>query len=82
MNQIPQYNLFFLLSEFQEQAFLSKTVEELHLFREAIEEMRAHESQNKSSQFTAKFQEIEYEIDYLKNQIQNVVSKGHIISKS
>ena len=43
--------------------------------------MRAHESQNQSSQFTAKFQEIEDDIDYLKNLIQNVVSKGQIMSK-
>lgn len=34
--------------------------------------MRAHESQNQSSQFTAKFQEIEYQIDDVKNLIQNV----------
>ena len=44
--------------------------------------MRAHESQNQSSQFTAKFQEIEDDIDYLKNLIQNVVSKGQIMSKN
>jgi len=44
--------------------------------------MRTHESQNKSSQFTAKFQEIEYHIDGLMNLIQNVVSEGQIISKN
>ena len=44
--------------------------------------MRTHESQNKSSQFTAKFQEIEDHIDELMNRIQNVVSEGRIISKN
>lgn len=55
-----------------EQALLNKTVEELYVFREFIEEMRAHESQNQSSLFTAKFQAIENEIDYINNLIQNV----------
>lgn len=80
VNQNSQY--IYIFFQFQEQALLNKTVEELYVFREFIEEMRAHESQNQSSLFTAKFQAIENEIDYLNNLIQNVVSKGQIIIKN
>lgn len=43
--------------------------------------MKAHESQDKSSQFTAKFKEIQDEIDSLINLIQNVVSERQIMSQ-
>ncbi|XP_078383322.1 uncharacterized protein LOC144665910 isoform X1 [Oculina patagonica] len=47
-------------------------VEQLFLFRGFIVEMKIHESQNKSSLFTAKFQDIEADINFVIGDLQQM----------
>lgn len=56
-------------------------VEELFLFKAFIVEIKTHEALNKSSQFTASFQQIEDDINYEISNIQQLVSKRAIIRK-
>ncbi|KAL9988437.1 hypothetical protein ACROYT_G002882 [Oculina patagonica] len=58
--------------EMSEEALFKMVVEQLFLFKRFTVEMKIHETQNKSSQFTSKFQEIEAEINYVISDIQQM----------
>ncbi|KAL9988443.1 hypothetical protein ACROYT_G002888 [Oculina patagonica] len=58
--------------QMSEEALLKMVVEQLFLFRGFIVEMKIHESQNKSSLFTAKFQDIEADINFVIGDLQQM----------
>ncbi|KAJ7339342.1 hypothetical protein OS493_005735 [Desmophyllum pertusum] len=59
-------------SKIPEEKLLKMEVEELFLFKALIVEIKTHEALNKSSQFTASFQQIEDDINYEISNIQQL----------